>query len=211
MRRNLFAGLSILIPIGVTIWVFALILRKLTNPFIGYVKTLLFQFHLIQMSAWDENSAFLHLLAQILIVLILIGLTIVFGIFAKSWLVRVFIQRFDQLLAYLPFLKSIYPPIKKALKLLFDPKIKLLKRVNLIPFPGEMSESLALEIGLESLKPVEKALQFKVDTFLLPTAPNPLMGFLFFIKKDTSKKSLMSVEQTIKYMISLGLLQPENL
>ena len=194
----------------ITFWMVQALLAKITYPFIDGIKYFLLQFELIQMAVWNENSFFFHIAAQVVILFALIALATILGFFAKNWLVKSCISLIERALLQLPFLNMIYLPLKKTFKLLLHPHRKLFEKVQIIPFPT-ISKSPALKLGVKELSSVQQALQFPIDTFLLPTAPNPLMGFLFFKKKGSAMHSNMSVEEAMKYMISLGLLEPEHL
>lgn len=208
MKKNFFAGISILIPIVVTFWVVRFVLAKLTNPFVNHVKQFLLQWNLVRIGFWNENSAFFHFLVQVVIVLSLLIITVVTGYFVKSFISKNWLRKFDLFIGKIPLFSYIYPPIKRTIKLLLHPDIKVLKASRIIAFPNQFSPSYAIEIGLDSMPEIEKAMGCPIDTFLLPTAPNPLMGFILFAKKGSAHPSNLSVEETMKYMISLGLLHP---
>ena len=56
----------------------------------------------------------------------------------------------------------------------------------------------------------EKFAEEMLNVFI-PTTPNPTSGFLIFVPKKDTIELDMKVEEGIKFVISGGLVEPENL
>jgi uncharacterized membrane protein len=68
--------------------------------------------------------------------------------------------------------------------------------------------SLAFQTG-DGTGEVSKALnEESMVSIFIPTTPNPTSGFLMMIARKNVIEMNMSVEQALKFVISLGVVQP---
>ncbi len=77
------------------------------------------------------------------------------------------------------------------------------------PFPTEDVYSLAL-VSRESPKSCQEAKNSELISVFVPTTPNPTTGFLLMYKKEDLVFIDMSTEDAIKYIVSCGVIVPEE-
>jgi uncharacterized membrane protein len=70
--------------------------------------------------------------------------------------------------------------------------------------------SLAFLTGDGTPEVVNALSQEPMVTLFIPTTPNPTSGFLLMVPKKDVIQLEMSVDQALKFVISLGVMQPLN-
>ena len=204
MKKNLLAGLSTLIPFVVTLWILKLLFRRFTAPFVALMKKGLVALH------FHPNMLALTLIAHLLIFCLLVVLTCLVGYIGSHSSARSWIHRWHNLVMRIPFLRLVYEPIYRLAQLVLDPN----KKVFEAPKSIDMSDGAAHAIGLrtisEPLAKIESHLGSGVEVILLPGVPNPLIGFVLFVKKKAHRTLSMSIEETITFLVSCGLLHPKG-
>ena len=212
MRKNILSGLSILIPFIITLLFLRFFLNKLTKPFVHHIKVWLINMEIIHTpKELAESSILIHIFAQLIIVLALVIFVTLVGFLIKLWALESTADRMHTLIKKLPFISKIYDPLEKTLKIVFDPNHKIIQSVHLNPFPSNKSQAVCFKLNQQSIEPITSKIKEKVDVILIPTVPNPLMGFLLFFKSKDSKKTKASTEEGVKYNVSCGLIHPENI
>jgi uncharacterized membrane protein len=58
---------------------------------------------------------------------------------------------------------------------------------------------------------VKKKLPEEMVNVFIPTTPNPTSGFLIFVPQKDVIEMDMSVEEAIKFIVSGGLVEPDNM
>ena len=194
LRRYLFTGLIIWIPLGVTIFVFQL--------FIGMMDQLVLVFP----RSWQPMQLVgfnIPGLGVILVVLILL-LT---GFLASNYLGRMLLGLGNELLEHIPLVRSVYSAAKQISDTLFTNKGKSFRKVVLIRYPQKDTWSLAFQTS-ESLGEVNAKMPGHMVSVFVPTTPNPTSGFLLMVPQEDMIELEMSVDDALKMIISLGVIVP---
>jgi uncharacterized membrane protein len=84
-----------------------------------------------------------------------------------------------------------------------------LKQVVIVPFPNEDSYVMGL-VSRESPNICKEATQKNLISVLVPTAPNATTGYLLMYEKDKVIYLDMKPEDAIKFIVSCGVITPEN-
>ena len=204
MKKNLLAGLTILIPFAATLWIVRALFHRFTTPFIALMKKGLIALHM------HPNMAFLTTIAHLLILLILIVLTGLIGYLGSLSTTSAWIDRWHSLILRIPLLRFVYEPIHKLMKLAADPKKKIFEAPKAMHLSNIDAYTLGLRTISEPLDHIESKLGRGVEVILLPGVPNPLIGFVLFVKKTAHKNLKITVEEAIKFLISCGLIHPKK-
>ena len=133
------------------------------------------------------------------------------GVLGANVLGRKVIEGWDSLLGRIPVVKSIYSSVKKVSESLLSDNSRSFKTPVLVPFPqpdiwtiafvsGNLSEALQ-----QGLPENEEYLSVYV-----PTTPNPTGGYYIFVRKQDIRPLAMSVDEALKYVISLGMVAPDE-
>ena len=130
------------------------------------------------------------------------------GMFAANIIGRRFVALGDAIMARIPLVRTIYTGVKQVTQTLFTPGGQSFRKVLLVEFRCPGIWSVAFQTG-EANKEIEKSLQSEpMVSYFIPTTPNPTSGFLMMAPKSKVIELDMSVDQALKFVISLGVVQP---
>ncbi len=207
MKRILTAGLTILVPFVTTLYILKTLLHKLTRPFVYELKNVICQLGL----PLKPDGATLHLVVQVLLILTFALFVLLIG-FATKWAaIQALVHKWQSSIKRLPLIRLVYDPLEKALQKLLDPKVKVFTGPRILEIDPIKALSVGIGIGGDPLLSIESIVGEPVEIFLLPGVPNPLMGFIIFSPKSRLKESPFNLEETVKYLVSCGLIHPKSL
>jgi uncharacterized membrane protein len=126
------------------------------------------------------------------------------GRYGRNYFGRQAIQWTDHLMMRVPLLNKIYGTVKQV-NASFTSNKSSFKQVVLVPFPHARSRSLAFVTGEQTSLGPEKLI-----SVFIPTTPNPTSGFLMLMPESEVTHLNMSVAEGIKFIISLGVISPEQ-
>ncbi|HEV2613664.1 MAG TPA: DUF502 domain-containing protein [Gammaproteobacteria bacterium] len=189
IRKALIGGLLVWLPIIATLWIIEFIVGLM-----------------------DRTLAFLPEQYQIpgLGLVIAVCILLATGILVGNFVGRKFIAAWEYLLDRIPLVRSIYSAIKQVLQTVLVPSGQSFRQVMLVRFPHQDSWTVAFLVG-PALKEVNELLNQDLITVYVPTTPNPTSGYIMLLKKEDTRELNMSVEEALKYVISLGVVQPKKI
>lgn len=188
IRKALIGGLLFWLPILATLWIIQFIV-----------------------SLMDRTLSFLPEAYQIpgLGLLIAVFVLLTTGILVGNFIGKKLVDAWEYILNRIPLVRSIYSAIKQVLQTVLVPSGQSFRQVMLVRFPHQDSWTIAFLVGA-SLKEVDELLQQTLITVYVPTTPNPTSGYIMLVKKEDTRELAMSVEDALKYVISLGAVQPKK-
>ena len=133
------------------------------------------------------------------------------GVLGANVLGRKVIEGWDSLLGRIPVVKSIYSSVKKVSESLLSDNSRSFKTPVLVPFPQPDIWTIAFVSG-----DVPQALRETLPedneyiAVYVPTTPNPTGGYYIFVHKKDIRPLDMSVDEALKYVISLGMVMPDD-
>lgn len=195
IRRYFISGLLVWLPIWVTILVIKFLIDILDNILLllpqRYRPDYLLGFHIPGIG--------------LVIILIVILLT---GMFAANFLGKKFVELWDSLVGRIPLVRTIHMGVKQILQTLFTPGGKSFRKVLLVEYPRAGMWTIAFQTGDSSAMMEKSSTGETMVNLYVPTTPNPTSGFLLVVPKKDVIELDMSVEQALKFVISLGVVQP---
>lgn len=196
LKSYFIAGLLVWLPIIVTLFVIRFIVELLDSTLkllpMSYQPEQLFGFQLPGMGV-------------LLSVVIVLGT----GVLVTNFLGRRLIIIWDALVGRIPLVSSVYNAAKQVSTTLFAKDGQSFKKVFLIEYPRQGIWSVAFQSGAASAE-IEKQLGEEMLTLFIPTTPNPTSGFLLLHPKKEAIELQMTVDQALKLIISLGVVQPNG-
>jgi uncharacterized membrane protein len=195
LRRALVAGLVILVPVTLTIFILIKIFRFMDSIFAPVID------RAIGIYLPGAHIPGLGVLLTIIVVLLL-------GWLSTNVVGRSLIQATERLICRIPVAKSIYSATKGFLETLSFKQTEAFKKVVLIEYPKENIFALAFVTGWASWPTVDERLSDTVMVFV-PTTPNPTSGFLLLVPREETIELPISIEEGIRLVISGGILLPE--
>lgn len=141
-------------------------------------------------------------LGVIISLLLLLGT----GIFATNFFGQRLMVKGEAILARIPLVRSIYNTAKQVIQAVFATNSQAFRKVLLIEYPRKGIWSVAFLTGFAAVEISTKTGEEMLSVFV-PTTPNPTSGFLMMIPKREAIELSMTVEDALKFIISLGVMQ----
>ncbi|HTM64576.1 MAG TPA: DUF502 domain-containing protein [Gammaproteobacteria bacterium] len=194
LRNCFISGLLVWLPVVVTVVVFKFLIDLLSKSLLllptHYQPDFLIGFHIPGIG-----------------MMITLAVILTTGIFARNIIGGKLVEYGDRLMARIPLVRSIYTGVKQVTQTLFTPGGQSFRKVLLVEYPLEGIWTIAFQTG-EVNKEVEGHINETMVSYFVPTTPNPTSGFLLMAPRSRVKELNMSVEQALKLVISLGVVQP---
>lgn len=202
MKKYLIAGLLAWLPIGITIWVLTWLLGSMDALFgllLGLSQAVLPP----ATHALIEQARHIPGLGVIVLALLLL-LT---GFFVTNVVGQWVGRQWNRLLQQIPIVKSIHSSVKQVSDTLFSSNGNAFREAVLVQYPragawtvafvtGKPGGEVAAHLGTEHL------------SIYVPTTPNPTSGFFLMVPRADVVPLDMSVDQALKYIISMGVVVP---
>lgn len=141
----------------------------------------------------------------VIITLLVIFLT---GLFTANFIGRYFLALGDGIMSRIPLVRSVYTGVKQVTQTLFTPGGQSFRKVLLVEYPCPGIWSIAFQTGEVSKEMESHVSQEAMVSYFIPTTPNPTSGFLMMAPRSKVIELDMSVDQALKFVISLGVVQP---
>ncbi len=186
LRNNFIAGIVVLIPIGITLYLTLFFIRISGN---------------IIPKEINPNNYLPFNIPGVEIFVALIFITII-GWISLSFLGKKFFELFNNILKKIPILRTIYSAIGQMTESFTKPENKQ-KSVVLLEYPrkGVWAVGFATKENEGIIK--DKINQDLINVFV-PTTPNPTSGFLLMVPKKDLIYLEVSFEQASKFIVSAG-------
>lgn len=202
MKKYLLAGLLVWLPLALTIWVVTSALGVLDGIF-GWFLTAT---QAVLPAAATEPLETLRRIPGLGLVVTVLALLIT-GVFATNIVGQWWLRQGARLLNRIPIVKSIYSSIKQVSDTLFSSSGNAFREAVLVQYPREGAWTIAFVTG----KPGGEAAQHLPGDYLsvyVPTTPNPTSGFFLMVPRRDVIELEMSVDEALKYVISMGVVAP---
>lgn len=199
LKKYLITGVLVWLPIAVTIWAMTYIISA-ADRLISLLPESWQPQHF-----WGFNIPGLGIVAATVVLFVT-------GVFAANVLGKRILGAWDSLLGRIPVVKSIYSSVKKVSESLLSDSSRSFKTPVLVPFPQPGIWTIAFVSG--HIPDKLKGSLPQDDDYIsvyVPTTPNPTGGYYIMVKKSDVRELDMSVDQALKYVISLGMVMPDDL
>ena len=196
IKRYFITGLLVLVPLFITIWVLIVLIGILDQS-------------LLLVPASLQPEALFGMSIPGLGALLTLGIIFLTGVIATNFFGRRIIQFWEAMLGRVPVVKSIYYSVKQVSDTLFADSGQAFRKALLVQYPREGSWTIAFLTG----KPggdVVNHLQGEYVSVYVPTTPNPTSGFFLMMPKADVIELKMSVDDALKYIVSMGVVAPDT-
>ncbi len=186
IRNNFIAGIVVLIPIGITLYLTIFFIRVTGN---------------IIPKELNPNNYLPFNIPGVEILIALFFITLI-GWLSLSFLGKKFFELFNRILKKIPILRTIYSAIGQMTES-FTKTDNKQKSVVLLEYPrkGVWAVGFATKENTGIIK--EKVKEELINVFV-PTTPNPTSGFLLMIPKKDLIYLDVTFEQASKFIVSAG-------
>ncbi len=129
------------------------------------------------------------------------------GVFAANIVGQWALRQWDKVLVHIPIVKSIYFSIKQVSDTLFSSHGNAFRKALLIQYPRPGIWTIAFLTGTPG-GDVKNHLPGDYVSVYLPTTPNPTSGFFLMLARADVIDLEMSVDEALKYIVSMGVVAP---
>lgn len=202
MKKYILTGLLVWLPLAITIWVLKNVIGTLDGVFAWMVT-----------AAQTVLPASLHPalqdLQQIpgLSVIILVTALWLTGVAVTNMAGQWLLNQSNRILSNIPIVKSIYNSVKQVSDTLFSSSGQAFREAVLVQYPRQGSWTIAFVTGKPGGEVADK-LPTEHVTLYVPTTPNPTSGFMLIVPRADVQPLGMSVDEALKYIISMGVVAP---
>jgi uncharacterized membrane protein len=199
--RNLFiAGLLVLLPISITIFILTFLFQKLDNLLSPvFVKLLILLRLPLQEGQFIPGLGFV---ATFIIIIFT-------GLITKNILGRKLFKLGEIIVEKTPVARSIYSGAKQIIDTVSKSHLDTFSKVVMVEYPRRGLFSLGF-VTCESRGEIQENTEENVVNVFIPTTPNPTSGMLIFVPQKDIIPLSMTVEEGIKLVVSGGIVTPTN-
>jgi uncharacterized membrane protein len=191
LRNNFIAGVVVLIPIGITVYL-TLFIIKISSKVLP--KEL------------NPNHYLPYNIPGVEIIISIILITFI-GWLSLSIIGKKLLEIFNNILKRIPILRTIYSAFEQMLDM-FTKSNKKTKSVVLVEYPRKGSWAVGFATKENKSEISHKSKQKLVNVFV-PTTPNPTSGFLLMFPKEEVIYLDMSFEEASRFIVSAGSSEPK--
>ena len=194
MRKYFITGLLVLVPLVITLWVLNLIIGTLDQSLLllppQWRPELLLGFNLPGVGT--------------ILTLVIIFIT---GVVTRNFVGNRLLMLWELLLKRIPVVNSIYSSVKQVSDTLFSSSGNAFRKALLVQYPREGVWTIAFQTGVPG-GDVKNHLSGDYVSVYVPTTPNPTSGFFLMLKREETIELNMSVDEALKYIVSMGVVAP---
>jgi uncharacterized membrane protein len=196
LRKYLITGLLIWVPLAITIWVLNLIISTMDQSL------------LLLPEAWHPHNFFgrdIPGIGSILTVLIVF----VTGLLARNFIGQRLVRFWEGLLGRIPIVRNVYSSIKQVSDTILSPNGQAFRQALLVQYPRAGVWTIAFQTGSPADE-VKRHITAELIAVYVPTTPNPTSGFFLMVPRAETIELNMSVDEALKYVVSMGVVAPND-
>ena len=194
VKKYLITGLLIWIPLVITIWVLKLVVDTLDQSL------------LLLPEQW-RTEGFLGVHIPGLGVILTLVIVLVTGVLATNFLGARLVHLWHAILHRIPVVNSIYSSVKQISDTLFSSSGQAFRKALLVEWPRPGMWTIAFLTGTPG-GDVANHLEGDYVSVYVPTTPNPTGGYFVMLPRKDVIELDMSVDEALKYIISMGVVSP---
>jgi len=197
VRRWIVAGLLVWVPLGVTFLVVKFLINVTDNTL------------LLLPEAYRPENLFGFNIPGLGVILTVITVIVTGMIFANLFGRRI-VRAWEDLLARIPLVRSVYSSVKQITETLFSTQGKSFRQVVMVEYPRRELWTLAFVTG-ETAEVFDELTGQDLVNIYVPTTPNPTSGFFLMAPKKDIVPLNISVEVGLKLILSTGVVVPDQI
>ena len=194
LRRYLIAGLLVWVPLVVTL----VIIRFLVD---------LLDFTLLLLPPPWRPEALLGFNIPGFGVVVAVVIVLLTGLLAANFAGRKVLDIGESVVQRIPLVRSIYSAVKQVLQTVLHNGGQSFRRVLLVEYPRKGLWTIGFQTGV-GVGEVQQRTERALVTVFIPTTPNPTSGFIILVPTEEAIALDMSVEDGLKFVMSLGVVEP---
>lgn len=202
-KKYFIAGLLTWLPLVVTVWMLLWLLSLFDKVFTKTIAFLAkFIPHITDFNEWVQSIPGIGVV--VLGCIILLTGILISNIVGQWW-----IQQVNRLFNRIPVFRTVYSSVKQVSDTLFANDGQAFSKVLLVQYPMKDSWTIGFLTGPVTGDVAVKLPAGHVSVYV-PTAPNPTSGFMLIVPLDDVIELDMSIDEAVKYVVSMGVVNPET-
>ncbi len=194
MRKYIITGLLIWVPLAITLWVLNFIIGTMDQS----LRLLPVQAHPHTLFGRDIPGL------GVVLTLLVVVLT---GLLGHNLLGQRLVRFWEALLGRIPIVRSIYSSVKQVSDTILSPNGQAFRQAMLVQYPRQGVWTIAFQTGIPADE-VRRHISTDMVAVYVPTTPNPTSGFFLMFPRSEVIELSMSVDQALKYVVSMGVVSP---
>jgi uncharacterized membrane protein len=194
LRKWLLSGLLVIVPLVITLGVL--------NWIIGTLDQTL----------WLLPEEWQHYLTEHKVrglgVLLTLAILLSVGAVASNFVGKRLLGWGDAVVRRIPVVRSIYSSVKQVSDTLFSENGNAFRTAVLVQWPREGAWTIAFVTGTPGHEVVTHLGGGDYLGVYVPTTPNPTGGYFVMLKRSDCIELKMSVDDALKYIVSMGVVVP---
>ena len=201
LRQYFITGLLVWLPVGVTVWVLLWLVGILDSIFLGVLAAV--EAVVPGLTPLADQLRRIPGLGVILVAVVVVST----GLFVANMFGQWWLRQWERLMHRIPVVRSIYSSVKQVSDTLFSGSGQAFSKALLIQYPRQGAWTIAFLTGKPGGE-VARHLDGDYISVYVPTTPNPTSGFFLMVPRADVVELKMSVDEALKYIISMGVVVP---
>ncbi|MEY4592576.1 MAG: hypothetical protein RIR18_1471 [Pseudomonadota bacterium] len=193
-KRYFLTGLLIWVPLVITAWVLTVFVGTMDQT----LRLLPPAIHPRNLFGFEIPGAG---------VVLTLGVILITGLVTTNMIGQRFVRLWEYALARIPVVSSVYKSVKQVSDTLFSSDGNAFRKALLVQYPRQGSWTIAFQTGTPAHE-VAAHLPGEHISVYVPTTPNPTSGFFLMMPASDVIELEMSVDEALKYIISMGVVAP---
>ncbi|MFT4102301.1 MAG: DUF502 domain-containing protein [Burkholderiaceae bacterium] len=196
MRKYFITGLLIWVPLAITLWVLNLIIGTMDQ------SLKLLPLHWQPRALIGYNVPGMGVLLTALVVFVT-------GLLTRNLIGQRLLAFWEGLLGRIPIVRSIYSSVKQVSDTILSPNGQAFRKALLVQYPRAGSWTIAFQTGAPAAE-IRRLIDVDMVSVYVPTTPNPTSGFFLMLPRTDVIELAMSVDEALKYVVSMGVVSPSD-
>jgi len=195
LRKWLLAGLLVIVPVAITLAVLRWIIETLDQTL------------LILPEAWQPDRLIgVHIPG--FGVLLTLAILLIVGAVTSNFVGKKLVNLGDRVVARIPVVRGIYSSVKQVSDTLFSESGNAFRTAVLVQWPRPDVWTIGFVTGAPGGDVTTYLRGDEYVSVYVPTTPNPTGGYFVMLRKSDCIELKMSVDEALKYVISMGVVAP---
>lgn len=202
LRNAFIAGIVLLAPLGVTIFVVNFLRVNIGAPVSVPISAFLF-------SDLDTVHAWLNTLIEFVAIIVVVIVITCLGFLSNYFLGKIIVRFTERIIQALPFINTIYKTVKQIVDTFSKQQKAVFQEVVIIEYPRKGVYVLGF-LTSKAKGEIQEKTQAELINVFVPTTPNPTSGFLLMVPEEEIKYMDMTVGEGMKLIVSGGAVTPPS-
>ena len=203
-KRSFIAGILIIVPFGVTIFVLYKLIKWMLFFFSTGPAGILRHFIDVPPYVFQGLSFVIGILATLLLVVFL-------GAVTRNFVGRKMLLFGESLISKIPLARPFYVSVKQVVQTFFlASSMQNMKRVVMVEYPRKGIRVIAFVTGVTEAGRGHNMTDRRLVNLFVPTTPNPTSGIYIMVPEEDLQELDISVEEAFQLIVSAGISQGDS-